>query len=226
MIGKIKSIVPVIACAAAMPLYGANLVANGGFETNDVVDDAFSPGAVANQASVTLTDWTVNDTVTNDTSNVSAFDGLFYVANAITGGVDPATTAAFEGTQYVAFNSFQGPGTGSISQDLATAVGVEYIVEFSIAGAFGAQHSIIVDAGGINSLTQNATNGEWTTHSFNFVATGTTTTLTLSDNLGAGSTTDSDLLVDNISVTAVPEPGSMALLGLGGLLLARRRRAK
>ena len=30
--------------------------------------------------------------------------------------------------------------------------------------------------------------------------------------------------VDNISFTLVPEPGSLALLGLGGLLIARRRR--
>jgi len=30
--------------------------------------------------------------------------------------------------------------------------------------------------------------------------------------------------VDNFEISAVPEPGSMALLGLGGLLLARRRR--
>lgn len=30
--------------------------------------------------------------------------------------------------------------------------------------------------------------------------------------------------LDNFSVTAVPEPGSLALLGLGGLMIARRRR--
>lgn len=31
--------------------------------------------------------------------------------------------------------------------------------------------------------------------------------------------------VDNFAITAVPEPGSLALLGLGGLLIARRRRS-
>lgn len=36
---------------------------------------------------------------------------------------------------------------------------------------------------------------------------------------------DAGLAVDNFSFTAIPTPGSAALLGLGGLLLARRRRA-
>lgn len=34
-----------------------------------------------------------------------------------------------------------------------------------------------------------------------------------------------DIAIDRIAFTVIPEPGSMALLGLGGLLLARRRRA-
>ena len=33
-----------------------------------------------------------------------------------------------------------------------------------------------------------------------------------------------EIRVDNIALDAVPEPGSLALLGLGGLLIARRRR--
>ena len=56
---------------------------------------------------------------------------------------------------------------------------------------------------------------------FDFVATGTSTTLALA-NLGLAP--DSTLLVDNVRVQSVPEPGSAALLALGALALVRRRR--
>jgi hypothetical protein len=39
-----------------------------------------------------------------------------------------------------------------------------------------------------------------------------------------GSGTAHDVYYDNISVTSVPEPGSIALLGLGCFWAARRRR--
>lgn len=47
-----------------------------------------------------------------------------------------------------------------------------------------------------------------------------------SDSLDGG-TTQSDAGIDNIDFSAVqvPEPGSLALLGLGGLMVMRRRRA-
>lgn len=55
---------------------------------------------------------------------------------------------------------------------------------------------------------------------FDFVATGTSATLALA-NLGLGS--DSTLLVDNVRVQSVPEPGSAALLAFGGIALLGRR---
>ncbi len=56
---------------------------------------------------------------------------------------------------------------------------------------------------------------------FDFVATGTSATLALA-NLGLAP--DSTVLLDNVRVQAVPEPGSAALLALGALALVRRRR--
>ena len=217
---RLKSLFLFATCVAAAPLAEASLVTNGSFETNVVAVDTWEP------ANVELAGWTVNDSESDGGNrSISLFNGTFFGAN-ITDSVAPGTNSAFEGNQYLAFNSFQGDGLSSISQDLTTEVGKLYTVQFSIAHAFpGGPHSVTVDAGGINSLSPVATLNAWTTHSFDFVATSTTTTLLISDNLGAGVTTDSDLLVDAVSVTLVPEPGSLAIAAVGlGLIVQRRRR--
>lgn len=53
-----------------------------------------------------------------------------------------------------------------------------------------------------------------------FVAAGTEITLQFVSTTG-----DDTVRVNSIAFSVVPEPGSLALLGLGGLLIARRRRA-
>lgn len=42
--------------------------------------------------------------------------------------------------------------------------------------------------------------------------------------IGAGSTSDTRFAVGDMTVAVVPEPSALALLGFGGLLIARRRR--
>jgi len=51
--------------------------------------------------------------------------------------------------------------------------------------------------------------------------TGSTLDIRITWQLDAG---DEDLAIDNVSVTGVPEPATIALLGFGGLVLLRRRR--
>ncbi|MFK7789158.1 MAG: PEP-CTERM sorting domain-containing protein, partial [Phycisphaeraceae bacterium] len=58
---------------------------------------------------------------------------------------------------------------------------------------------------------------------------GSTAVFTLTVSGGADSTNlttngGHETLIDNIGITIVPEPTSLALLGLGSLLIARRRR--
>lgn len=61
----------------------------------------------------------------------------------------------------------------------------------------------------------------------NYLAPGEFATIRINFTGGVPTNTDQKTYLDNVAITGqiVPEPGSLALLGLGGVLAARRRRA-
>ena len=62
----------------------------------------------------------------------------------------------------------------------------------------------------------------FTMYTYNFIATSDSSTLTFQDTSSDGF----GPVIDDVAVSAVPEPSSLALLAAGGLLMLRRRRQK
>ncbi|RYG47908.1 PEP-CTERM sorting domain-containing protein [bacterium] len=110
--------------------------------------------------------------------------------------------------------------------DTALVVGETYTFSAWIANLYPdtpAELAFDVDGVDLNIAPYVPTGlGVWTKVSGTFVAVNEFPAYTIFNNQDAGAGNDFGL--DDISVNAVPEPASMAALGLGGLALLRRRR--
>lgn len=123
-----------------------------------------------------------------------------------------------------------GGGAGGVRQTFATVANQAYAISFWLAGnPDGGSNlkSVAVDVGGAPSIFQFDTTGHttanmgWQQFTYNFVASGTSTTLSFmsqnNDPYGPA--------LDNVSVSAVPEPAAWAMMLLGvGLIGGMMRR--
>lgn len=148
--------------------------------------------------------------------------------NALSGGVGVAVNST--GTMTARFwdgNNYAGTTSGSLSSvnDGTTRLIVGHI-EWGVNGStvdtlrlYAPDADLDLTGHLISTATYDATQADY----------DTLTTTTRNNNLGSSSLGHSE--VDEIrfgefysDVTPVPEPGSLALLSLGGLMIARRRR--
>ena len=114
----------------------------------------------------------------------------------------------------------------SISQVLAgLTAGQTYRLSLDYNSRSGDDPTALIQIDGLTAFTGTVPEvggvNPYSHLDFDFVASGTSTTVSLA-NLGLAG--DSTLLLDNVRVVAVPEPGSAAFLALGSLALLRRRR--
>jgi hypothetical protein len=203
--------------SSAFGVQSSNLIQNGSFEQPGFAGNAV-PGqqqkVVAPSADITA--WTVGGA------------GDIYVHEYPVGpasGFGPAE----DGSYYVDLSG-DGPPHATLYQDFATTPGAQYLLTFYIGSASSSPSSTISlelegttafldttltplapDAGGIN----------WLEETFSFTPDSTITQLSFVDTSGSD---DNASFLDNVSVTAVPEPAAFGVLSLGSLVLLRRYR--
>lgn len=115
-----------------------------------------------------------------------------------------------------------GLSAGSIQQDIDTIIGSTYIVNFDMAGNPDGDPTIkqlTVEAVGVDAQAfdfditgHTKSNMGWQTMQWLFVANATTTTLKFTSLVGD---TGWGPALDNVTVTAVPAPAALVLLGIG-----------
>ena len=224
-----RALAALVLAAISASTASAQIILNGSFESQ-AVDTTVT--ATTSPNSSVFSNWTV--ATTSSSSLFTIVD-----TNSNSGNFPDAVN----GTRYLAINGANSSaGVAFIYQDFVTTPGTAYVVGFSAGRGANAGGSLgirgetyNVNAGSItggvlgsaSSLSSVAGSQFYSPSTFNFTATGTTTRLIFSDI--SDSTTNVDVLLDNVTVTAVPEPSAYvaltAMASLGFCALRRRTRS-
>jgi Protein of unknown function (DUF642) len=188
----------VMVCGAAHAT-AANLVVNGSFEQGALGIGSF-------------TGWQTLIGDANTFVDSSGQTGLVY------GQASDGVWAAYFGSTHAA-------GGASISQTPVTTLGQTYLLTFDLAndnGGAAAFNGLAVSVGGNPALSfANLTNQNYAHEQYLFVASTNATSLSFSAYNDA-----SYLELDNVVVSAVPEPGTSVLVLAGTLTAALMLRAR
>jgi lysophospholipase L1-like esterase len=175
----------------------AGPMANGGFELGDVADFG------------TVDGWRAGG------KNGSLPTGYIRSAQGVIPSYSPS-----EGNRMLVFSAGNNDFGGSVSQRFATVAGKKYQLMYDmgvVSEATGRQQALAVSLYGRSSLPlinrteiiqSEGTFSSWLPKLYEFVADGPNVLLTFVDQSGSyaqTSTTDTDLLLDNVRIVAVPD---------------------